>query len=210
MNFNNDNLIYNLKLQSLGQVAPLNIFYRDNLMETLKDPSLDWKPYNRTKENFNRFGLSLTSLKGEVDGVIDLNSLKEHNRVNGTSYDEMSFRTPTAYWDKLSSLTAPVSMFKPHLGRSHLLRLDVGGFFPPHRDIGDSFRLISFLHTSPTDCVFLVDDKKVFFEPDRFYYVNTCLVHSLFSFVDNSYVLVFNVEPNMETVSLVFDHLEAQ
>ncbi len=206
-----DPFYYDLKLQSLGEVAPLVLHYKtDAPIRQLEDLKPEWVPYNRTKTNYNRFGLSLTSLKGETDGAIDLNSLLEYNQAHGTDYSEMSFRQPTPYWEQLSELTKPLEIFRPHLGRSHILKLNTGGFFPPHRDLGESFRLISFLGISAVDCVFLVNNRKVEFEPNRLYYVNTRLVHSLFSFIEDSKILVLNLEPNEESVKLVYENLEAK
>ncbi len=206
-----DSFYYDLKLQSLGEVAPLALHYEtDAHIRQLEDLAPEWVPYNRTKTNYNRFGLSLTSLNGETDGAIDLNSLLEYNQAHGTNYNEMSFRQPTPYWEQLSALTDCLEAFRPHLGRSHILKLNTGGFFPPHRDLGESFRLIAFLGISPVECVFLLNNKKIEFESNRLYYANTRLVHSLFSFVEESRILVLNVEPNEESVRLVYENLEAK
>ena len=153
-----------LKLSSLGNVYPLKIYF-DNLLlkEQIKPYLHNWVPYNKSKSGYKRYGLSLFSLDGGTSGEIDLTSVKEYNKKNQTNYNELSFRVPTHYWKKFNSLSEPLKKIEKNLGRSHLLKLNSGGFFPPHRDLGRTFRLISFFFCLPDHFIFLIDDKKFFF-----------------------------------------------
>lgn len=203
-----NSIINDLQLQSLGDLVPLNIqFDRESVLAELTPMQDQWVMYNSSKPTHRRTGLSLTSLSGGVDGHIDLDSLLEYNQRNGTQYTEMSFKIPTKYWPELPSITKPIEPYAPYLGRSHVLRLDEGGFFPPHRDLGDSFRLIAFFNGTPDDLGFIIDNQKKFFETERLYYVNTRKAHSLFSFKNKNFVLVLNLDLSSESVNLVQQHL---
>ncbi len=123
---------FNSILCSLGGTFPLEIDFDHFLLKEQLKPYLDkWVPYNRSKPEYKRYGLSLFSLDGETSGEIDLNSIREYNEKNQTQYTELSFRTPTSYWKEFSSLSEPLKGIEKSLGRSHLIRLDNGGFFLP-------------------------------------------------------------------------------
>jgi len=185
---------------------------RAKLLEELAGLQDRWRPYNPRK-NIPRFGLSLTSLEGGDSGVPDLDSLLEYNKINGTHFNELSFRTPTSAFQSLTSLfevTKPVHKF---LGRSHLIRFGRGGYFPPHRDSMEkspgTFRLISLLQNCTRDgFIFLLDGRQLWLEPNRIYFVNTRLSHSLFSYAENATILVLNVEVCAGAVDVVTRNLE--
>ncbi|MDE0092275.1 MAG: hypothetical protein OXN83_03200 [Oligoflexia bacterium] len=209
MNKGFESEIFNSILSSLGEVCPLEIAFDDSLLKKQLKPYHDkWVPYNRSKPDYKRYGLSLFSLDGGISGVIDLNSLLEYNRKNQTDYSELSFRVPTCYWKELSSLSEPLKGIEKNLGRSHLIRLDNGGFFPPHRDLeGNTFRLIAFFNSEPDTLAFLLDDKKIYFLPNRLYFFNARRTHSLFSFKDNTILLVLNVEYSEDSINFVMENL---
>lgn len=158
-----------------------------------------WVKYNPRK-NIDRYGLSLTSLDGGMSGYPDLDSLLEYYRQTGVSLPEMSFKekTPLFYdlrqreQDFLNSIS---------LGRSHFLKLNSGGFFPPHRDSGhlygehlNCFRIIGCLQNcGPKQFVWLQDGTQFKLQPNRLYVINTLKIHSVFSFVDDCVILVLNV-----------------
>lgn len=166
-----------------------------------------WRPYNQNKPDYKRFGMSLFSLDGSTSGEIDLNSVLEFNKLNGTNYDELSFRTPTEAWHKIPSISLPLANLEPLLGRSHLIRFNTGGFFPPHRDDGTAFRLISFINTN-YESLYLTLDKKVLpLTCGRLYFLNVKKEHSLISFVEGATILVLNVEVSENSVRWVQDNL---
>ncbi len=201
------NLRYSLI--SLGHIIPLNIYI--NSQEVKKDIfnyQKCFKPYNPRKAGYNRYGLSLTSKDGGFSGIPDLDSLYEYNKLNNTEFDESDFREWTPFFKNCKSLKSAMEPFHDCIGRSHILRLDKGGFFPPHRDLSQvSFRLFISLCESPQDYVFILNEKKVFFQPHQGYFINTLLSHSLFSFVDGSLFAVFNIDLNEESVKAVFNNL---
>lgn len=197
------------ELLSLGNIIPLKkAVYSKEVKKTISDYQEHFKIYNPRKDGYNRYGLSLTSLDGGFSGVPDLDSLYEYNKLHGTNFDEPDFRKRTTLFNNCNSLKEAMEPFHNCMGRSHILRLDRGGFFPPHRDLSDiSFRLFISLCEDIQSYVFILDDKKSFFQQGQVYFINTLLSHSLFSFVDESLFVVFNIDLNEEAVSAVFDNL---
>ena len=201
--------VFHSILSSLGEICPLEIHFDSLLLEKQLKPYLDkWVPYNKNKPEYKRYGLSLFSLDGGISGEVDLNSIYEYNQKNKTHYTELSFRTPTFYWKKFSALSEPLKGIEKSLGRSHLIKLDNGGFFPPHRDLGmDTFRFISFFKSDPDVFTFLLNDKKFFFVTNRLYFFNARKTHSLFSFRNNAIILILNVEYSRDSIDFVFKNL---
>lgn len=192
----------------LGDFYPLDIFLdHKTIREKITNDDFNWVQYNKSKPQIKRKGLSLFSLEGEVSGEVDLNSIAEHNAYNGTDYNEMSFRTPTKYWEMLRGDFEDLIPLEPHIGRSHFISFEEGGFFPPHRDLGESIRLISFFSSSDDLC--LVSDKRqIQFSPGRLYFLNTRKTHSIVNFYGNSIILVLNIGCNASTFRWVTNHLK--
>ncbi len=193
------------KLVSLGDFFQTNL--KINAIDFQKELSQiddQWRTYNKHKPLYKREGLSLFSLDGDTSGEIDLNSLYQYYLETGIDYEESSFKTPTPNWFHLKSLSEPLKKLEPSLCRSHLIRFKRGGFFPPHRDLGVTFRLISFLNNDPDRLHFFVDDQLVSYEPFKVYFVNTRKIHSLTSFSDDQVILVLNVLPNRDSFQCTF------
>lgn len=195
----------------MGNHYPLDISFDSYLIQKELQPLESfWQPYNRSKPLHRREGLSLISLNGETDGLIDLNSLREYYIQTGIHYDELSFRQPTPLWHALPSVTQPLEELKPSLGRSHLIRFQEGGFFPPHRDLGEAFRLISVLNCNSDSLHFCLDSSILQLIKSRLYFVNTRLTHSLISYANEAKILVLNVEPNQQAFDFIISHLVAK
>lgn len=176
------------------------------------EENFSYVKYNPRKD-INRYGLSLTSLKGGLDGIPDLDSLLEYNRENGTRYTEKDFRTytPLYEYNDLKSCIAPIEKY---LFRSHILKLGTGGFFPAHRDFWgmdfDSYRIIIPLQNmNPPHFTFIIDGIPQYWNYGSFYFVDTAKMHYLFnaSLVD-TYMLVLNVELNEDTIKFITTKLK--
>lgn len=171
-----------------------------------------WVQYNPRKLN-KRQGLSVTSLDGGFSGVPDLDSLREYNLENNTQYNESNFRARTSIVNYIPELNAALDEFPDH-GRCHFLKLDSGGFFPPHRDNGISstlpktFRLIvPVCNFDSNQMVWIQDGKLLNFNLGKTYFINTTKVHSLFSFVDMSCCFVMNVEATERSLNSILKNL---
>jgi hypothetical protein len=163
----------------------------------LKHPG--WQIYQRHKPGNNRFGLSVTSLNGGFGGEPDLYSLREYYQKYGKNYNECDFKARTNIVQFIPELSGFLDFWEPNLGRTHFLRLDKGGFFPPHRDNGaivevPSFRILVPIHNfGVNDMKWIQEDKILDLRIGHTYFINTTKAHSVFSFVDGCIMLVLNV-----------------
>tara|TARA_B100000927_G_scaffold286570_1_gene278276 strand:- start:404 stop:1021 length:618 start_codon:yes stop_codon:yes gene_type:complete len=199
------------RLLTYGDIIPLKFTCEpDKLLKEIKD--FDFKQYNPRK-TIPRSGLSITSLDGKFDGI-DLDSIPEYNRENNTHYTELDFNTVTDAYHKSEEIRKVVEPWKKYLGRSHVLYLPAGGYFPVHRDLPvykedqQSMRiLIPLQDCNPPWMYFIHDGKILNFEHGRAYFVNTNKMHSLFSFRD-SYMIVLNVQSNSNTYEIIGNNFQ--
>jgi len=200
-------------LLSFGDLIPLKIKCDVNrLFNEVKD--FTYSQYNPRKD-ISRYGLSITSLDGKLGGV-DLDSIKEYNKENNTNYDELSFKEFTDVYFASKEIQKVCHPFLGHIGRSHILHLDEGGFFPPHRDLPvyveqqNSLRiLVPLKGCNPPELYFMYEDKPLHFEHGRAYFLNTNKAHNLFAFKD-SYMIVLNIETNETVYKIIGDHFQAR
>lgn len=187
----NQNNLYPI-LTRFGDYYPLNLYSKINLKEL---QSYDWIQYNPTK-NVNRDALSITSLDGKMSGMPDLHSLYEYYRDTGISHTENDFKTKTEIYHYFKDWLDPI---EKHIGRTHIIRLNSGGYFPAHRD-NKHFDIHSFRLFIPITYVsdmnfFMLEDKKLEFEKNRMYFIDTSLMHTVFNASDIPwYFVVVNVE----------------
>jgi len=193
-------------LLSFGDFIPLKLTCDvKKLFDEIKQFS--FSQYNPRKD-IKRYGLSITSLDGSINGI-DLDSIKEYNTENKTEYDELSFNKLTDVYYSSNEIQKVVKPFIKHLGRSHILHLPKGGYFPPHRDLPvyyegqNSLRvLIPLKGCNPPDLYFMYEDKPLYFEHGRAYFLNTNKSHNLFSFKD-SYMIVLNIKTGEEIYKII-------
>ena len=90
------------KLTRLGDFYALNrrLENEDEVIHRLEESTHLWRKYNPKKNKNGRYGISLTSLDGGDSGIPDLDSIREFNEENGTSYDEVSFREKAEFFKK--------------------------------------------------------------------------------------------------------------
>ena len=200
-------------LLSFGDLIPLKLKcdVKKLFDETEKFVYLKYNP----RKDIERYGLSITSLDGSLNGV-DLDSIKEYNKENNTEYDELSFNKFTEVYHTSSEIQKIVEPFKNHIGRSHILHLAEGGYFPPHRDLPvyveqqNSLRvLVPLKGCNPPDMYFMYEDKPLHFEHGRAYFLNTNKAHNLFAFKD-SYMIVLNIKTSEEVYQILGDNFQAR
>lgn len=186
-----------------GEIVELDFPKMDlNKVKDILDKHPGWKYYQPHKPGYNRYGLSVTSLDGNFSGEPDLYSLREYQKMTGKSYNEIDFKNRTNLVQFIPELNDFLDFWEPNLGRTHFLRLDKGGFFPPHRDNGaivnvPTFRiLVPIYNFGINDMKWIQEEKVIRFDLGATYFVNTSRMHSLFSFVDNCLMLVLNVNVN--------------
>ena len=200
-------------LLSFGDLIPLKLKcdVKKLFDETEEFVYLKYNP----RKDIERYGLSITSLDGSLNGI-DLDSIKEYNKENNTEYDELSFNKFTKVYHTSSEIQKIVKPFKNHIGRSHILSLQEGGYFPPHRDLPvyveqqNSLRiLVPLKGCNPPDMYFMYEDKPLHFEHGRAYFLNTNKSHNLFSF-KGSDMIVLNIKTNEEVYKIIGDLFQAR
>lgn len=179
-------------------------------LEQFKD---DWKIYNPRK-NIRREGLSITSLDGGLSGIPDLDSIVEYNRKNNTMLGEEDFKTKTPVYQYVAPW---LDLFEQDLGRTHLIRLNPGGFFPIHRDNTTialkNFRLfIPISNCNYPVMTFLLNRQLLTFNHGSVYFMDTCLEHLVFNAgldIDVTFI-VANVKLTPRSVNIVLRNLLAR
>jgi hypothetical protein len=203
--------LYN-QLTAYGTVYRLDLFLENpKKFVDWTEENFDYVKYNYRKD-INRLGLSVTSLDGGVTGVPDLDSLLEYNTENNTDYTERDFKTftPVYNYPQLQKCLEPI---KDHIFRTHILKLETGGFFPAHRDNKitkvDSFRiLVPLSNTNPPNFTFVIDGKIEHWVEGAFYFIDTLKTHYLFNAsFKPTYMLVVNVDLNEDTIKFISDNL---
>lgn len=163
--------------------------------------------YNPKKDDIPRYGLSVTSEDGSINGI-DLDSLHNHE-----GYDELSFRTLTEVYTQSEEVRKLVDPFKDYLGRCHFLKFGKGGYFPPHRDnrgarVQEDFRIIVPLkHCNPPNSYLIFDDRIKVLNEGFAYFMNTNLEHSFFSYSKEALMLVMNIEACDGAYESVFNNM---
>lgn len=186
-------------ITNFGQVIEFDFPHWDTLRaQSILDKHPGWVRYQPHKPN-NRWGLSVTSLDGKFSGEPDLYSLREWNQMHGTEYWEADFKVRTNVVDFIPELNPFLDFFGNSLGRVHFLKLNAGGFFPPHRDNGalidsPTFRILVPINNFGKNQMKWIQEEEVLtLETGRTYFINTTRPHSLFSFTDDCTMLVLNV-----------------
>jgi hypothetical protein len=186
-------------ITNFGQVIEFDFPHWDTLRaQSILDKHPGWVRYQPHKPN-NRYGLSVTSLDGGFSGEPDLYSLREWNQMNGTNYWEADFKVRTNVVEFIPELNPFLDFFGNNLGRVHFLKLNAGGFFPPHRDNGaivdsPTFRILVPINNFGKNQMKWIQEEEVLpLETGRTYFINTTRPHSLFSFTDDCTMLVLNI-----------------
>jgi len=186
-------------ITNFGQVIEFDFPHWDTLRaQSILDKHPGWVKYQPHKPN-NRYGLSVTSLDGRFSGEPDLYSLRDWNQMHGTNYWEADFKVRTNVVEFIPELNPFLDFFGNNLGRVHFLKLNAGGFFPPHRDNGaiidsPTFRILVPINNFGKNQMKWIQEEEVLpLETGRTYFINTTRPHSLFSFTDDCTMLVLNI-----------------
>jgi hypothetical protein len=205
-------LLWN-SLTNLGDTVKLKLKIDEHkVQEQLTQFQDNWCPYNKKKDSHNnRWGLPITSHTGDVMDNYHLNSFGYMQRYHDVEMKEENFTVPTEVYKQIPDFANLVDVFSPDIGRVHLLRVDQGGFFPPHRDfpgVGpEYFRLLCvFGKCKPENFVHMLDGKPMYPDPGYLYFINFQKDHSVFSFSDGLYALILTVKLNERTHDLIIKH----
>lgn len=191
-----EKLACNQQLKELGDFVPLNItFDCEKLLREISEFKESWSPYmSSTAHNNKRYGLPIIHHKQDIDGTPI--SIQDGRKETQQPLTDLDYTKRTRVIEQSSEIEKLVEKFEP-IYRSYLIRLDAGGFFPPHRDqlwLGrDTFRLVGFVNKcSESEFVWLHDNKRIDIKTGRLYLVNTQLRHQTFSYVDGCTHIIMN------------------
>ena len=206
-----------MQLQAIGDWAPLDIKIDKKLFnDELKQFDEKWVPYLRREGVTNdREGLLLVGAEG--DSVGDSLSMPEVRKRLGEKPGERILEKdlsyPTEAYHKLTALHPIFNVFES-LGRCMLVKLNKGGWFPPHRDSPylsrDCFRIVGFLNDNCGHQGFqwVHDYRPVDIEPMRLYYADTRKTHRTAAWDDGLIHLVMNIPKTWENVLKVLSITE--
>jgi hypothetical protein len=202
-----------LALLNLGDFEPLQFKINcSSFMHEISQFENDWVDYlPRIDRPNNRQALVLSNLPGKSHQ--DNPSLPQACIEAKRRVSENEFNSKTEVYNKCTSLHPFLDTFQP-LGRTFLVKSNIGGYFVPHRDHPsmprESFRLVAFLNNcAPMDYDWILGhDKKLPIEMGRVYYVNTRVTHRTISWVNDSIHLILNVPFTSQNVSKVIANLQ--
>lgn len=172
--------------------------HRAVMEELSKYPRDSWPRYNPRKP-IERYCLDLTQIPGGNDNV---SSLNEYNISHNKKYTNRDFTEPTEVYHGLPTLKMLLEPFRPWLGRSHVIRIDAGGYFPPHYDSvvadddGYDVRLVFGINNVDKQSfkwLYDTDDKVLDLSTGGIWAINTSKPHSVFSFKNDAIIAVVNL-----------------
>jgi len=192
--------MFNLVYETLEDILELDLPVDHQSLATV---NYNWVRYNPRK-NINRYGCSITSLTGLDSGIPDLDSILEYNQIFNTDFKEKDFNIRTKHAAPFSKM-----LDKFHVGRSHYIKLDRGGYFPWHRDSDiNFFRIIYTISKCDINSlIWIIDDEVIKLQNDKWYFINTKKAHCLFSF-NESIFAVFNVVHDYHNHKQLFEHFK--
>jgi hypothetical protein len=207
-----ETLMNELGLLQLGMFEPLHFYVNpEEYKREIKLFKDDWVEYlpKKGRPN-NRQGLSISNLPGKTHQ--DNPSKPQASQAAGRKLDDADFNEFTELYHSCPSLQPICDAFAP-VGRTFIVRSNLGGYFPPHRDDPSiprmCFRIIVFLQNCGPQQYdwFMQDDKKLLIEHGRAYYVNTRMTHRTISWVEESDHMIMNIPMTTENVEKVISNL---
>ena len=148
--------------------------------------------------------------------VLDLvgsDKFNSNQSLQSTGICEMDFTDDTTYLKSMPNFRKVLKQFE--YGRSHILYLSKGGFFPPHRDgpiaphfDKECFRiLVPIEGCEEDDFAFIVDNKVIPLRNGKAHYINTFKKHYAFSFTDRCKFVILNIRITLENVNKLSEYI---
>lgn len=206
-----EDLMCELQLDAIGGWEALDFKLDPYKWECDQEAIKDlWRPFQPKEGIINdRDAILLFGMEG--DGPSSPAGLAQYHKKLGYIPEEAELCYPTGAEKLLTCCKEVFDYFGP-LGRSFLIRLNAGGFYPRHRDHlllnRDTFRLIAFLGDAQDNLEWEVSGYVKQFLPNTVYYVDTRKMHRLSSWQHNSAMVVMNVPKNWHNVLKVLTMLK--
>lgn len=177
----------------------------DKLNKELSMFEADWEPYlQKAWAPNNREGLVLVGLEGSSHSE-NLSIPQSRMKTENQFLLDQDFNHKTEVYHALTSLHELLEPFDT-LGRTFLVKVNAGGYFPPHKDYPlitrKTIRIVAFLSKSCDSDSFEWSQSGVKQDiiPGRAYYVDTMKTHRTHSWEDGSLHLVVNIPKTWENV----------
>lgn len=208
-----EDLMCELQLDAIGTWVMLNFDINQALWNKDKESLKElWRPF-QPKEGILNDRESVLIYGMEGDDPTSPTGLSQVKKKFGYKPKESEFNVPTKARDLLTCCHDIFNYFDP-LGRTFVVKLNAGGFYPRHRDHfllnRDTFRLIAFLGNSIDQLEWEVDGHIKTFMPNKVYYVDTRKMHRLSSWHHESAMVVMNVQKTWTNVLKVLSKLKHQ
>lgn len=165
-------------------IATLGDFFEvRNQPEVQLPKRIKWQVYGKNHPEQKRWGAALTRHPTlEIDS---LDSIAEYNRLNGVKITDAEFTKVTPLGEKFEICKGW------DLGRSHIIKMEQGGFFTFHRDLDPwAFRLVHTIDCDPNQFVWIHDKKVLPMENNKTYYANTKLPHAVFAMRECTFIIL--------------------
>lgn len=199
-----------------GDFIPLDVSIDNSIKRDLKTLDSKFSKYN-PRDNIPRDGLCVINERGQSGPGPALDSLKQYNSENNTSWGETDFNLPTEVYNESPALQNLLGNIKDWCVRTHFIKLHPGGYFPPHRDhtrgVQNTFRLIVPIYNCNAPyCRFMLEDTTLHFEHNKMYFINTTKQHSLFNASPkrDSMWFIINALLCKESIDWVINNLDAK
>lgn len=192
-----------VQLQGIGDWEPLAFdISQDEWEDNYKALKDFYTPFQPKKDVLNdRESVLIYGL--ERDHPSRPTGLDQIRRELGRMPLEEEFKYPTEAHARLTCMHHIFDYFG-ELGRTFLISMNSGGFYPFHRDFPfitrNTIRLIGFLGDSTDSLEWTVAGQRQNFSPNTLYYVNTMKRHKLNSWKPNSHMIVINVPKTWDNI----------
>lgn len=209
-----DDVASELQLTALGVFEALNFkIIPDKWYNDQKKFKEYWRPFQPKKDIINdREAIILYGFSDDLPSSPA--GLSQYKAALGYKPQEVDLKFPTAAGEQIESLKEVFTYFSP-MGRSFLLRLNAGGFFPPHRDSillsRKTIRLIAFLgNENMTGLEWEVEGRRTYFQTNTIYYVDTRKMHRLAAWRPNCDMAVMTIPKTWDNVLKIMSRLRDQ
>jgi hypothetical protein len=202
-----------LQLQVIGDCVPLSFrVNQDEYWENVKIfEENDWfRPFQPKKGITNdRESVLLYGLEGDQPTTVT--GLSHIEAKLGYMPSEIEFKYPTNAYKEFTCIHPVFEYFD--MGRSFFIRLNAGGFYPPHRDHfhlqRKTFRLIAFLGNNNNDHLHWTINGVPFNAlPNTVYYIDTRKAHRLNASHHKCDMVVMNVKKDWLNVNRILSHVK--
>tara|TARA_B100001094_G_C18192300_1_gene808118 strand:- start:3038 stop:3793 length:756 start_codon:yes stop_codon:yes gene_type:complete len=202
-----------LQLNSLNMFEKLSFHIRQKIEDELDIVKDMWVPYLRREGIMNdREGISLFGIKGmSIESGL---SMPEVKKFLGRTPSELEFTEPTEAYFKLKALHPIIEYFQP-VARTYLVKLNKGGFFPPHKDTPllnrETFRIVAFLSEQNLcdNFEWEMDGRKQKITQYASYYVDTKQTHRTHSWDNDNIHLIMNIPKTWDNVMKLMSKLDS-